>query len=185
MFSPKHSLFTLSRLIVYCVCVQISSWSSTPPAPCWPSSMAAPLLQSWTWAQAAAAPAPPIPTSSPPPALLPLWRQSHLQSCWTPARSWSSQSAALWSAWSLWQRLRPARRPSSTCVNWVLVARTPTPPCLTDCEQQAENWWDCDADPTDVGSPQTTALPSPDSTDSLLISPHLWPEGVFVELSEH
>lgn len=66
--------------------VQISSWSSTPPAHCWPSSTAALPLQRWTSAWAAAAAAAlfaPTCQSSSPPARLHQWRRSYPQSCWT------------------------------------------------------------------------------------------------------
>lgn len=120
--------WTQSRLIVPLSCAQISSWSSTPPVPSWLSSMALPLLKSWIWPPpAAAAPTPPV-TSSPLPAPILGWRQSHPQSCWTPASSWGSDLAAPWSAWSLWQRPRPVQRHSSTCVNSVLLDLRPESP---------------------------------------------------------
>lgn len=140
LFSKCWAVLSL-QLIPPLSCSQISSWSSTPLVHCWPSSMALPLLKSWIWPPpaAAAAPTPPV-TSSPLPALILGWRLSHPQSCWTTASSWGSDLAAPWSAWSLWQRPRPAQRHSSTCVNSVLlVLRPESPLSLTECEQE-QNW---------------------------------------------
>ena len=83
---------------------QTTSWSSTHPALCWPSWMAAPL---WPQRQTAAQPQ--------------NWETACCsttlrspQTCWSQTRSLHE---ALWSAWSPWLRQRPASQRSSTCVN--------------------------------------------------------------------
>lgn len=132
----QHMSNTIFILIVVAVSLlQISSWSSTPPALCWPSLMAALLLQSWTWEPATAVLATSLaaPFSSPPTPVF-LWRLSCPQSCWTVAWSHTSRPAAPWSAWSLWQRQKPARKHSFTCANWVRLDRKSTPASWTDCE---------------------------------------------------
>lgn len=86
--------------------------------------MAAVLLQRWTaWRTATLTSQ--TTTSSPLQVLLPLRRMSLPRSCWTPVWSRSVQLVALWFALNLWQRQRPARRLSSSCVNLVLLYQRP------------------------------------------------------------
>lgn len=120
----KYNCYFCFLWTLFLSCVQISSSCSTPPAPCWLSSMAAVLLQRWTaWHTATLTSQ--TTTSSPLQVLLPLRRMSPPRSCWTPVWSRSIQLVALWFALNLWQRQRPARRLSSSCVNLVLLYQRP------------------------------------------------------------